>query len=72
MTFKGIIIWSRSMTYGEIASRYSECVKTDNYKTAHCLCSAWWLKHFNDAQGSHKIWCWKVAIKAYNDHKPYK
>lgn len=69
MTFKEILIWSRSMTYSELASCNIRAINNRNFKEAFAYNSMMWLNAFNRDKPYCRIRNWKYAIRAYKLHK---
>ena len=72
MTFKEIRIWSRSMTYRQLASCNIRCINNKDFKMAFAYNSMMWLNGFNTCNPHRKIRNWKYAILAYRIYKSYK
>lgn len=72
MTFKDIRIWSRSMTYRELASCNVRALNNRDFKTAFAYNSIMRLNSFNTCNPHSKIRNWKYAILAYRIYKNYK
>ena len=69
MTFKDIRIWSRILSYDEIAIRLFLCANNRNIRVTYFYISVMWLKGFNTGNPCFKIRDWKNAIKAYKKYK---
>ena len=65
MTFKAVRILARSMTYSEIALRYSKCVRNKLYKSQYLYLSMLWLNLFPGSYPDEKIIKWVLAVRAY-------
>ena len=69
MTFKEIIIWSRSMTYSQLVSCNIRCINRRDLKTAFAYNSMLWLSAFRVDKPRNKIKDWKYAILAYKRYR---
>ena len=69
MKFEDARIFSRVLTYDEIAIRLFLCIKNRNTRPAYFYISVMWLKGFNTGDPRFRIRDWKNAIKLYKLYK---
>ena len=72
MTFKGIRIWARSMTYNEILTFVTRYIQNRQFKDAHAFNSMLWLNLFARDRPCNKIRDWMYALQEYNRYKKLK
>ena len=69
MSFEDAIIWSRLLTFSQIANRLFLCVNNRNRRVAYFYLSVMYFKAFNVGSYETRITNWKYAIKAYKRYK---
>lgn len=69
MTFEDARIFSRVLTFDQIAGRLFLCLNNRNTRVAFFYLSVAYLKVFNIGINANRIIHWKDAIKAYRKYK---